>query len=160
MSDSGGDRKRLRKEGRETEHGSRFLSLPPAAHSHLLTCCPPRTGSYLHLDESIAPTFTHLSIAKKKKKKKVPRLLKDSRSRLQKKSGTTELGVSDTLGFGWLRGGGARGGASGMAAASVLSSSHGGGSALRGQLHVKREGLKLPSCRGLCTVTIISKLHQ
>lgn len=50
------------------------------------------------------------------------------------------------MGFGCLGVEHGAGVSSHVSAASGFSSSHGGGSTLRGQIHVKRERLKLPSC--------------
>lgn len=135
----GGDGDRAEKEGRDEPTQTLPLSrrqptsTPPARPQH---------NSFLHLDKSVSPTSTHFSILKKCPDCSEIAEVGD----FKKKSGTTRLGVSGGRGLGCLRGGGPRGGASVSSAASAPSSSHGGGSALRGQLHVKREGLKLPSC--------------
>lgn len=128
----------LRKEGSRTDTGLSSLSLePPLSHpQHRLREHSP-LYTKAHHPHSLVSLFQN-----------IPRLLKDSRSRLKKKkkSGTTKLGVSDDLGVGCLRGGTRGRCLSHISATSVFGSSHGGGSTLRGQIHVKRERLKLPSC--------------
>lgn len=116
----------LRKEGGapNTRHFPSPCSLP-LSHPPWQT----RESSPLHIN-ACHPPLTRFSIFKK-----VPRLFKDSRSRRFKKknkSGTTKLGVSDDLGFDCVRV--ERGaGASAISAASVCSSSHGGGVHFKGE---------------------------
>lgn len=134
----GGDGDRAEKEGRDEP--MQTLPLPPAAHFHI-PCTASAHNSYLHLDKSVSPTSTHFSILKKCPDCSEIAEVGDFKQNLEPQ------GQEFQVVGGWAAGGAVdHGEVPVSSAASAPSSSHGGGSALRGQLHVKREGLKLPSC--------------